>query len=119
LLFAFSQNREWTKEEVSTLSNKTGLTESQVYKWAWDQKKKFTDPDHSQAASEAKVSRDEFGGYCKKRWEHEDMHLEEDLCKLLGIDIESKALAIARNDTSKRGFPVGLMAFNTPHAALK
>src|SRR5688500_13315314 len=32
---------EWTKEKVSDLSAKTGLSESQVYKWNWDQRKKF------------------------------------------------------------------------------
>lgn len=30
----------WTKEKITAVSNKTGLSESQVYKWCWDQKKK-------------------------------------------------------------------------------
>jgi hypothetical protein len=30
----------WSKEKISALSRITGLSESQVYKWCWDQKKK-------------------------------------------------------------------------------
>lgn len=30
----------WSKEKISALSRVTGLSESQVYKWCWDQKKK-------------------------------------------------------------------------------
>jgi hypothetical protein len=41
LILAFKRNTEWSKEEVTELSQQSGLTESQVYKWAWDQKKKL------------------------------------------------------------------------------
>jgi len=84
---------------------RTGLSESQVYKWAWDQKKKLTVtvnnqtmptgndgslsvgvPDDAEGIEgpgltkemrrqttatmigQAEVTRDEFGGYCTKRW---------------------------------------------------
>lgn len=30
----------WDKEKISQVSKLTGLSESQVYKWFWDQKKK-------------------------------------------------------------------------------
>ena len=36
----FSKDDEWTKEKITLVSQKTGLSESQVYKWCWDQKKK-------------------------------------------------------------------------------
>jgi Homeodomain len=32
---------EWDKEKISSLSKKTGLSEGQIYKWSWDQKKKI------------------------------------------------------------------------------
>ena len=41
LIQAFKKNTDWSKEEVAELSKNSGLTESQVYKWAWDQKKKL------------------------------------------------------------------------------
>jgi hypothetical protein len=41
LIQAFKKNTDWSKEEVTELSQRSGLTESQVYKWAWDQKKKL------------------------------------------------------------------------------
>ena len=37
----FEEDRNWTKETCHMVSIKTGLTESQVYKWGWDQKKKL------------------------------------------------------------------------------
>lgn len=33
----------WSKEKISKVSKMTGLSESQVYKWCWDQKKKKVD----------------------------------------------------------------------------
>lgn len=124
LLFAFSKEKEWTKEQVATLSEKTGLTESQVYKWAWDQKKKFQPAeDESRFQSDddqitTKVTRDEFGGYCCKRLD-ESPNFEGDICELLGIDIERMALEIVTKDISKRGVPIGALAYNTPHSNSK
>lgn len=37
----FRLESEWTKHEVKRLSSITGLSESQVYKWAWDYRKKL------------------------------------------------------------------------------
>ncbi|CAG9310268.1 unnamed protein product [Blepharisma stoltei] len=37
----FYSNAAWTKEIVSELARKTGLSENQVYKWSWDYKKKI------------------------------------------------------------------------------
>ena len=41
LIQEFKKCPDWTKEQVTELSQASGLTESQVYKWAWDQKKKL------------------------------------------------------------------------------
>jgi hypothetical protein len=30
----------WTKEKIMRMAQVTGLSQSQVYKWCWDQKKK-------------------------------------------------------------------------------
>lgn len=32
----------WSKEKIVEMAAMTGLSESQVYKWCWDQKKKMT-----------------------------------------------------------------------------
>ena len=37
----FKNGTEWDKEMMSRLSKKTGLSEAQIYKWSWDQKKKL------------------------------------------------------------------------------
>ena len=78
----------------------TGLSESQVYKWNWDQRKKFTqdyDP------TEAEVTRDEFGGYCCKRWGKSEEEIDDDnICMLLGFDVDSKALELVKADLEKR-----------------
>lgn len=37
----FSKGDSWNKEKISHVSQITGLSESQVYKWCWDQKKKI------------------------------------------------------------------------------
>ena len=41
----FDRNNNWTKETLLDVSRKTGLSEAQVYKWGWDQKKKKYGPD--------------------------------------------------------------------------
>jgi len=37
----FYENPNWSKQEVKQISRKLGLSESQVYKWGWDYKKKL------------------------------------------------------------------------------
>ena len=39
----FDKDPEWTKERLYELSMKTGLSEAQIYKWGWDQRKKNED----------------------------------------------------------------------------
>ena len=36
----FSNCLDWDKDSISKLAKKTGLSEAQIYKWSWDQKKK-------------------------------------------------------------------------------
>jgi hypothetical protein len=36
----FDENPNWSKDTLAELSIHTGLSEGQVYKWGWDQKRK-------------------------------------------------------------------------------
>lgn len=44
LLKEFEESSVWDKDFIKELSNKTGLSEAQIYKWRWDYKKKFRRP---------------------------------------------------------------------------
>ena len=155
---------------MTELSAASGLTESQVYKWAWDQKKKlqqtanglsqFLNPedlkklqksgkkgvsaeasadkeDSSALIGQAEVTRDEFGGYCCKRWGasgelstsaskpasavkesykkgelssmakmSEAVGAEDNICLLLGLDIDKSALEIVKADFKRKKIPL-------------
>ena len=41
LMQEFQRRPFWSKEVMSELADRTGLSEAQVYKWGWDQKKKL------------------------------------------------------------------------------
>lgn len=41
----FEKNPNWSKETLLDVSRKTGLSEAQVYKWGWDQKRKKYGPE--------------------------------------------------------------------------
>jgi hypothetical protein len=41
LKLEYNTNPSWTKDTFLELAAKTGLTESQVYKWSWDYRKKL------------------------------------------------------------------------------
>lgn len=43
----------WTKERCARLSDKTGLSASQFYKWAWDQNQKIFSKFYSLRSTEA------------------------------------------------------------------
>ncbi len=45
LMREFDNNPNWSKETLLEVSRKTGLSEAQVYKWGWDQKKKKFGPE--------------------------------------------------------------------------
>ena len=37
----FEQYPQWDKQNITRIMKHTGLTEAQIYKWGWDQKKKL------------------------------------------------------------------------------
>ena len=41
LEYEFARDPDWSKERLYDLSKLTGLSEGQIYKWGWDQKKKL------------------------------------------------------------------------------
>jgi hypothetical protein len=45
LVREFERNPNWTKDTLLEVSRKTGLSEAQVYKWGWDQKRKKYGPE--------------------------------------------------------------------------
>lgn len=45
----FSKGDIWNKEKIYHVSQITGLSESQVYKWCWDQKKKVEDQENQKS----------------------------------------------------------------------
>ena len=45
LVREFDRNPNWSKETLLEVSRKTGLSEAQVYKWGWDQKRKKYGPE--------------------------------------------------------------------------
>ena len=65
LIKEFQANPDWSKDNMQEVSQKTGLSEAQVYKWGWDQKRKMNDPTHD--------IHDELRMYKK--------HMEEDTAK--------------------------------------
>lgn len=75
---------------------------------------------------QAEVTRDEFGGYCCKRWgvgadvmnvgskkeqimarnSKEQVVSEDNICKLLGLDINRTALEIVKADLKRKEIPI-------------
>lgn len=45
LMREFERNPNWSKDTLLEVSKKTGLSEAQVYKWGWDQKRKTFGPE--------------------------------------------------------------------------
>lgn len=52
----YLKNKEWSKELITKISDMTGLTESQIYKWNWDQKKKEEDEATTQTSASNTIS---------------------------------------------------------------
>lgn len=40
LLAEFKKNAQWSKKKIQQLHEKTGLKQSQIYKWNWDMLRK-------------------------------------------------------------------------------
>lgn len=52
---------------------------------------------------EAEVTRDEFGGYCCKKWgKLDDFQYDDNICTLLGLDVNKMALDLVKEDLEKR-----------------
>ena len=80
------------------------------------------DQDDKMMMGQAEVTRDEFGGYCCKRWGSNDTGTNQDstkigvkitkesvyednICELLGLDINKKALEIVKADFKRKKIP--------------
>lgn len=82
------------------------------------------------------MTRDEFGGYCCKRWgelptsatkstgkshDNDETTKEEDICKLLGLDIDKSALEIVKADFKRKKIPLSkagkYLSVTNPHSA--
>jgi len=50
LLAEFKKNAQWSKKKIQQLHEKTGLKQSQIYKWNWDMLRKTGQGDQSQNA---------------------------------------------------------------------
>ena len=48
----FARDPDWSKERLLALSRLTGLTEAQIYKWGWDQRRKAEAPPALNEAAE-------------------------------------------------------------------
>lgn len=51
----FSKGDCWNKDKISRVAQITGLSESQVYKWCWDQKKKVEEQENSYKPDSCKM----------------------------------------------------------------
>lgn len=47
----FGRGDNWNKEKITQVALSTGLSESQVYKWCWDQKKKLEEQETNKSQS--------------------------------------------------------------------
>ncbi len=54
----FSKSDNWNKEKITHVAQLTGLSESQVYKWCWDQKKKIEEQENQKLQNGGKVKAD-------------------------------------------------------------
>jgi len=80
LIREFQANPEWSKDNMQEVSEKTGLSEAQVYKWGWDQKRKMNDPNHD--------IHDELRMY--KKHEEEEEVAEKSIIRKLNLPSSSK-----------------------------
>mmetsp|Transcript_64315 Transcript_64315/g.73834 ORF Transcript_64315/g.73834 Transcript_64315/m.73834 type:complete len:462 (+) Transcript_64315:603-1988(+) len=60
LAVEFEKNPYWSKEKTMMLADKTGLSEAQVYKWSWDQRRKRFGPEAAMKKYE------DFTGLCSQ-----------------------------------------------------
>ena len=82
----FKKDPCWTSKSVLEIQSITGLSEAQIYKWGWDQKKKKGQADFDYPTT------DEFGGYSKHGFNQIDS-----ICQAVGIDIKAKLHDITKD----------------------
>lgn len=112
------KNVLWTRDSIKKLRKAHErdffMSEQQIYKWWWDQTRKRSRKAAAKAnGDDSEVSdndemvvsfQDEFGGYSSRlrikqgegKAVDEDPNVEQNLCKLLGIDVEGLALKLAQ-----------------------
>jgi hypothetical protein len=77
-------NGDWTKERLAFLSKQTGLSEGQIYKWGWDQKKKVQDiaaaPSKPEAPQAQQASQPEKKREVKR--DRKESHEDVKSCKI-------------------------------------
>lgn len=66
----FERNPNWSKETLLEVSRKTGLSEAQVYKWGWDQKRKKYGPELAALMMPGFEEYEGMGGSLKLDGEH-------------------------------------------------
>ena len=76
----FMRDPCWSKETVDEVVRVSKLSEAQVYKWGWDQKKKRGETDQG-----FYPRTDEFGGYSKHGFNQLDS-----IANMIGIDLDQK-----------------------------
>lgn len=52
----FEKDQNWSKDIITNIAKITGLTESQVYKWCWDQKKKIEEDEIENKNGESEIN---------------------------------------------------------------
>jgi hypothetical protein len=77
LKWEFEKEGFWNKDKILNVAKITGLSESQVYKWCWDQKKKKTD-DGKEEGKETPSSDDDMASNKENVPPGEDSDMEND-----------------------------------------
>jgi len=92
LIKEFLANPDWSKENMQEVSRKTGLSEAQVYKWGWDQRRKMMDPTHDIHTELKMYKRDEDID------DDDDLECDESITKLKLPVTSSKKRKISETD---------------------
>ena len=133
-------NQFLAPEELKRLNSKNSKPISQV-----SHDKVQIKNENGISMGQAEVTRDEFGGYCCKRWgtgevgdeqskridstannstnahNQGDSSTEDNICKLLGLDIDKTALEIVKADFKRKKIPLSkagkYLAASNPYSA--
>lgn len=90
----YIKNKEWSKELITKISNMTGLTESQIYKWNWDQKKKEEDEGVTDSTSKSLINGCNLSNskiqLSRRLNDKENMDIDDSNFKLVGLHTPNK-----------------------------